>query len=80
MFNVYIHAFPYTEEEDYKYLQFDDSLVTISDTGKELGEFVISVKPAVHKVYRGLSNEMNATIYKVVIYSYILPTFYMTSI
>ena len=46
-----ICSLDFSEDEDFKYLQFDDNLVTISDTGKELGEFIISVKPAVHKVH-----------------------------
>lgn len=36
-------------EDDYKYLMFDDHLVTVSDTGKELGEFTISVEPTRYK-------------------------------
>ncbi|KAJ8313623.1 hypothetical protein KUTeg_008767 [Tegillarca granosa] len=36
-------------EDDYKYLMFDDNLVTSSDTGKELGEFSVSVEPTNYK-------------------------------
>lgn len=36
-------------EEDFKYLMFDDSLATVSDTGKELGEFAVSIEQAKHK-------------------------------
>ncbi|XP_052094871.1 ciliogenesis-associated TTC17-interacting protein-like [Mytilus californianus] len=36
-------------EEDYKYLMFDDNLATTSDTGKELGEFTVSVEPTRYK-------------------------------
>lgn len=36
-------------EDDYKYLMFDDHLVTVSDTGKELGEFTISIEPTRYK-------------------------------
>ncbi|XP_052817813.1 ciliogenesis-associated TTC17-interacting protein-like [Mya arenaria] len=36
-------------EVDYKYLLFEDHLVTTSDTGKELGEFKVTVEPAKHK-------------------------------
>ncbi|XP_025094609.1 ciliogenesis-associated TTC17-interacting protein-like isoform X2 [Pomacea canaliculata] len=36
-------------EEDFKYLMFDDALVTVSDTGKELGEFTVTVEPAKHR-------------------------------
>ena len=32
-------------KEDYKYLMFSDHLVTVSDTGKELGEFSVSIEP-----------------------------------
>ncbi|KAL3831442.1 hypothetical protein ACJMK2_023193 [Sinanodonta woodiana] len=32
------------QDEDLKYLMFDDSLVTTSDTGKELGEFTVSME------------------------------------
>lgn len=28
---------------------FDDALVTVSDTGKELGEFTVTVEPAKHR-------------------------------
>lgn len=37
------------EEDDYRHIQFDDDLVTVSDTGKELGEFHVSVSPAKHE-------------------------------
>lgn len=33
------------EDDDYKYVMFNDSLVTVSDTGKELGEFSVTVEP-----------------------------------
>lgn len=36
-------------EEDFKYLMFEDHLVTTSDTGKELGEFAVSIEPIKHK-------------------------------
>lgn len=36
-------------EEDYKYVMFDDNLVTVSDTGKELGEFSVTVEPTKFK-------------------------------
>lgn len=32
-------------EDDFKYVMFDDNLVTVSDTGKELGEFTVTVEP-----------------------------------
>ncbi|XP_041365396.1 ciliogenesis-associated TTC17-interacting protein-like isoform X2 [Gigantopelta aegis] len=32
-------------KEDFKYLMFSDHLVTVSDTGKELGEFSVSIEP-----------------------------------
>ena len=32
-------------EEDFKYVMFDDNLVTVSDTGKELGEFTVTIEP-----------------------------------
>ncbi|KAL5006484.1 hypothetical protein ScPMuIL_015290 [Solemya velum] len=38
-------------EADYKYLLFNDDLVTVSDTGKELGEFSVSVEPTKHRGY-----------------------------
>lgn len=38
-------------EADYKYLLFNDNLVTVSDTGKELGEFSVSVEPTKHRGY-----------------------------
>ena len=39
-----------TDENDFKYLMFEDNLVTISDTGKELGEFKVTISPAKHNV------------------------------
>ncbi|KAL4222899.1 hypothetical protein ACF0H5_018939 [Mactra antiquata] len=36
-------------EVDYKYLTFEDHLVTTSDNGKELGEFTVSIEPTKHK-------------------------------
>lgn len=36
-------------ETDFKYLMFEDHLVTTSDTGKELGEFKVNIEPAKHK-------------------------------
>ncbi|CAL1528736.1 unnamed protein product [Lymnaea stagnalis] len=36
-------------EEDFKYVMFDDNLVTVSDTGKELGEFTVTVEPTRYK-------------------------------
>ncbi|XP_050418130.2 ciliogenesis-associated TTC17-interacting protein [Patella vulgata] len=35
-------------ETDFKYMMFDDKLVTISDTGKELGEFCVTIEPTKH--------------------------------
>ncbi|ESO98070.1 hypothetical protein LOTGIDRAFT_239113 [Lottia gigantea] len=35
-------------EVDFKYLMFDDKLVTYSDTGKELGEFCVTIEPTKH--------------------------------
>ncbi|XP_076471459.1 ciliogenesis-associated TTC17-interacting protein-like [Babylonia areolata] len=32
-------------ETDFKYVMFDDNLVTVSDTGKELGEFTVTIEP-----------------------------------
>ena len=37
------------DEEDLKYVLFSDSLVTVSDTGKELGEFAVTVETATHQ-------------------------------
>lgn len=37
------------QDEDFKYLMFEDSLVTTSDTGKELGEFTVSMEPVNHR-------------------------------
>lgn len=37
------------DEDDLKYLNFSDSLVTVSDTGKELGEFVVNVDLTTHQ-------------------------------
>lgn len=36
-------------EDDFKYIMFDDSLVTVSDTGKELGEFTVTIEPTKFK-------------------------------
>lgn len=36
-------------EEDFKYVMFDDNLVTVSDAGKELGEFTVTVEPTRYK-------------------------------
>ncbi|XP_046553649.1 ciliogenesis-associated TTC17-interacting protein-like [Haliotis rubra] len=36
-------------ETDFQYLLFDDNLVTVSDTGKELGEFTVTVEPTKYK-------------------------------
>lgn len=36
-------------EVDFKYIMFDDSLVTVSDTGKELGEFTVTIEPTKFK-------------------------------
>ncbi|GFS27239.1 ciliogenesis-associated TTC17-interacting protein-like [Elysia marginata] len=36
-------------EEDFKYVMFDDQLVTVSDAGKELGEFTVTVEPTRYK-------------------------------
>lgn len=36
-------------EEDFKYVMFDDQLVTVSDAGKELGEFSVTVEPTRYK-------------------------------
>lgn len=36
-------------EVDFKYLMFEDHLVTTSDTGKELGEFKVTIEPVKHK-------------------------------
>ncbi|XP_013388667.1 ciliogenesis-associated TTC17-interacting protein [Lingula anatina] len=33
------------DDDDYKYLMFGDSLVTVSDTGRELGEFTVTIEP-----------------------------------
>ncbi|XP_059163387.1 ciliogenesis-associated TTC17-interacting protein-like isoform X2 [Physella acuta] len=48
-----IEALRYLEdivpEEDFKYVMFDDNLVTVSDTGKELGEFTVTVEPTRYK-------------------------------
>ena len=35
-----------TEESDFDYMLFSDSLVTTSDAGKEVGEFSVQVEPA----------------------------------
>ena len=40
----------FSDENDYKFLMFEDKLVTISDTGKELGEFEVTISPAKHNV------------------------------
>lgn len=40
----------FTEESDFKYLFFEDNLVTISDTGRELGEFTVNISQAKHQV------------------------------
>lgn len=37
------------QDEDYKYLMFEDHLATVSDTGKELGEFSVTIEPTKHK-------------------------------
>ena len=37
------------QDDDYKYLMFEDHLATVSDTGKELGEFSVSIEPTKHK-------------------------------
>lgn len=39
---IYIYIFN-LDEDDYKYLLFNDDLVTISDAGKELGEMKVTV-------------------------------------
>ncbi len=49
----FIHLFTcvyhFPDEDDYRRLTFDDNLVTISDTGKELGEFHVSVRRTRHE-------------------------------
>jgi len=45
----YLFLFFAVPEVDFKYLMFEDHLVTTSDTGKELGEFKITIEPAKHK-------------------------------
>ena len=40
----------FSDEHDYRYIMYDDNLVTISDAGKELGEFKVSVSQASHNV------------------------------
>ena len=39
-----------SDENDFKFLMFEDKLVTISDTGKELGEFEVTISPTKHNV------------------------------
>ena len=41
-------VFP-TESHDFERILFDDNLVTCSDTGKVLGEFEVSISPAVNQ-------------------------------
>ncbi|XP_064648234.1 ciliogenesis-associated TTC17-interacting protein-like [Lineus longissimus] len=36
-------------DDDFRYLVFGDSLVTTSDTGKEVGEFTVTIEPTKHK-------------------------------
>jgi hypothetical protein len=36
-------------EEDFRYVMFDDNLVTVSDTGKELGEFTVNIEATRYK-------------------------------
>ena len=43
------YVFSLAEEDDFKNLLFEDNLVTTSDTGKELGEFNVSITPTKHR-------------------------------
>ena len=45
----YFRHFPLAEEDDFKHVLFQDNLVTVSDTGKELGEFTVSIEQARHQ-------------------------------
>ncbi|CAG5116559.1 unnamed protein product, partial [Candidula unifasciata] len=36
-------------EENFRYVMFDDNLVTVSDTGKELGEFTVNIEATRYK-------------------------------
>ncbi|KAK2170694.1 hypothetical protein LSH36_1g17002 [Paralvinella palmiformis] len=44
-----LEFFNLLNEAHFKGLLFDDNLITISDTGKELGEFTVSISPAKYK-------------------------------
>ncbi|XP_048455234.1 ciliogenesis-associated TTC17-interacting protein [Rhincodon typus] len=51
---------PFSVPEEFKNIYFTDSLVTVSDTGKEIGEFTVTLQPILYHSFPCLSVHANS--------------------